>query len=215
MSILRKGLKSILPYGVVHNIKHRRLCESAKGRAIEPALFNQYNEKMRVFYLQDAAAKYHYSFTAGREPRYIFWDRDNAKLPVHFYTHGEVFEPIGTPEKRFALLVEPETNIKECVQRLATTSVAEEFTRVFTHSEVLLDKLPNASLLLGYGGWYGGSPPTGGGVIDAERYQKKTKIVSMLCSAKNYLPGHKIRLDIASTACPLEKTSVHLLCLAY
>ena len=97
--MLRKILKNCIPYGIVKTVEARKQVAKV-GNVAEPVLYNVDGERMRAFYLQDNAIKYAYSFTAGRNPKYIFWDKDNVMLPVHFYTHQEMFNVRGNAQDR-------------------------------------------------------------------------------------------------------------------
>lgn len=190
-------LKNLLPYGLVK--KHQKNKEDllmSGANVSEPELYNLFGEKMRVFYLQDRSSRFAYTFTAGQSPRYILWDRDNYLLPIHFYTHNEIFNTKNTAEKKFGLLMEPEVMIPNTYKRLySSADVVKEFDAIFTHSERLLNQYSNAKLYLGQGVWYGTS--IGGGIVDSNAYQKKDKDVSIVSSNKQLLESHKLRIQIA------------------
>ena len=196
--MLRGIVKNLIPYGIVNRRIEKKQKSLSIGKVEEPVIYNSFNERMRVFYLQDSAAKFQYSFTAGRESRYIFWDRDNARLPIHFYTHEEIFNTLGVPTKKFAVILEPESMacFMDSFKKLLTSSISDDFVRVFTTSETLLNKLKNAELFLGMGCWYGCS--SGGGAIDEKRCLKKLKLVSMVSSNKSLLPLHRRRLELVN-----------------
>ena len=153
--MLKKYIKNCIPYGIVKKIETQRTV-AIEGNVAEPVLYNINGERMRAFYLQDQAIKYAYSFTAGRNPQYIFWDKDNVMLPVHFYTHQEMFNVKKTAKKRFGLLMEPEAMIPEIYDRLyKSPEIMSQFDAVFTHSAKLMKMYPNARLYLGQGAWFG------------------------------------------------------------
>lgn len=189
-------IKNALPYGMVEWYRKKKSCVLTGGNVPEPQVFNANGEKMRVFYLQDKAALYAYSFTAGRSSTHIFWDRSNVRLPIHFYTHEDMFNTKATAQKKFGLLMEPEVMLPRMYQRLyESPGLVKEFDAIFTHSEKLLEKYDNAKLYLGQGAWYG--TLSGGGVFDSELYQKKCKNVSMVSSDKVILESHRRRIEIA------------------
>lgn len=189
-------IKNILPYGIVRKYQGKSMDKYVCGNVDEPEIYNANNKRMRVFYLQDKAALYAYSFTAGRDGQHVFWDRSNVKLPIHFYTHGDLFFTKSTARKKFGLLMEPEVMIPQVYQRLyENPDLMAEFDAVFTHSEKLLNKYSNAKLYLGQGAWYGTS--VGGGELDFNVYQKKSKNVSMVSSDKVLLESHRRRIEIA------------------
>lgn len=193
--MLKRIMKDCIPYGIVKRIELNRQVIT-EGNVDEPVIYNEEGARMRVFYLQDTAIKYAYSFTAGRNPNYIFWDKDNVKLPVHFYTHQEMFKVKGNAKKRFGLLMEPEAMMPEIYERLYNSpEVMSQFDAVFTHSSKLIQMYPNARLYLGQGVWFGTS--IGGGNLDTDAWRKKTKNVSMISSDKAVLESHRRRIEIA------------------
>ncbi len=191
-------LRNIIPYGIYTYLKQRieAMLESQSELVSEPYVQNDKGSRLRVFYLQDSASRFSYSFTAGRQSQNIFWDRDNYRLPIHFYTHNDIFLTKKTDCKKFALLLEPETMLPELYDKLyKSPNVAKEFDRIFTHSSKLLDKYSNAALYLGQGVWYG--TDIGGGKLDSSAYKTKTKDVSMVSSNKAILESHRYRIDLA------------------
>lgn len=196
---MRKIIKECIPYGIVNRyIEQQKIKNRPQNNVEEPLVYNGNGERMRVFYLQDTATRYAYSFTAGRDSQYIFWDRDNVLLPIHFYTHEEMFKTQNTAQKKFGLLMEPEAMIPNVYQRLyENPEIMEQFVAVFTHSAKLLEKYPNTKLYLGQGSWFGA--PSGGGVLDEQAYAKKTKLVSMVSSDKKLLESHRLRISIAKS----------------
>lgn len=193
---MKEILKNCIPYGIVKKIIENRKKNVPYYNVVEPAIYNEDGEQMRVFYLQDTATRFAYSFTAGRNSKHIFWDRDNVLLPIHFYTHTEMFRTQPTAKKKFGLLMEPEAMIPEVYQQLYDNpSIMAQFEAVFTHSYKLIEKYPNAKLYLGQGAWFG--TEVGGGILDECAYTKKTKMVSMISSDKALLESHKLRIAIA------------------
>lgn len=193
---MKQIIKNVLPYGAVNWYQKRASNIVSEGNITEPKIYNANGERMRVFYLQDKAAPYAYSFTAGRDGTHIFWDRSNVRLPIHFYTHEDMFNTKTTAQKKFGLLMEPEVMIPQVYQRLyENPGLVKEFDAIFTHSEKLLEVCDNAKLYLGQGSWYGTS--IAGGALDSELYQKKCKNVSMVSSDKVILESHRRRIEIA------------------
>lgn len=193
---VKKMIKNVLPYGIVEWYRKKKFCGGPVGNVPEPQVYNANGEKMRVFYLQDKAALYAYSFTGGRDSTHIFWDRSNVRLPIHFYTHEDMFDTKAIAQKKFGLLMEPEVMIPQVYQRLyENPGLVKEFDAIFTHSEKLLEKYDNAKLYLGQGAWYG--TLSGGGVPDSELYRRKCKNVSMVSSDKVILESHRRRIEIA------------------
>lgn len=112
----------------------------------------------------------------------IEWDRSNnfTNDDLVIYTDNEIYN-IRNSGKNIAWLIEP----KE-LQPNAYNFVYEnymKFYKIFTHDHELLN-LPNAVLI-----------PYGGCWIKKEDFNiyKKTKNISIICSSKTYLSGHKLR----------------------
>lgn len=194
---MKQFIKKALPYGVMQSYYRNKQKNSIPNRNVkEPSIFNADGEQMRVFYLQDNASTYSYSFTAGRESHKIFWDRDNLLLPIHFYTHEEIFNTQKTARKKFGYVLEPESCKPELYKSLyESPKTVGEFDVIFTHSAKLLDKYENAKLYLGQGVWYG--TEIGGGILDPEAYRHKDLGISMVSSNKTILESHRLRISIA------------------
>jgi hypothetical protein len=149
-----------------------------------------------MFLKNTSSEHYPYSFTAGRYPNYIFWDRFNYRLKNHFYTCQDIPPIIGKPIKRFALFMESEAIIPECYKVFNRyPGLDKDFDVIFSHSVDLLDKYKNAKLLPCAGVWYGTKDY--GGVIDKELYKYKTKNISLISSNKRYCKLHDFRLNLA------------------
>lgn len=191
-------IRNICPHGLYRYMKQKRdsISEAKMDLVGEPLIFNESGKRLRVFYLQDTASKYSYSFTAGRQSETVFWDRDNYRLPIHFYTHFELFNTRKTAAKKFGLILEPEEMVPDLYQKLyENPNVVMEFDAIFTHSSKFLEKYKNAVLYLGQGAWFG--TQIGGGTLDPFAYTKKTKNVSMVSSDKAILPSHRYRIELA------------------
>ncbi|MBQ3686367.1 MAG: hypothetical protein II932_00895 [Treponema sp.] len=166
-----------------------------------PRLYNSEGRKLDVWFIRDRiGAALPYS-----DSKYIAWDRYNVSLPVHFYCHGAVLETMGKPDHRYAWFIESESIIPEEYALFEThNGLAGDFDAVFTYSEKLLDSLPNAKFFPSCASmWYGkevfhGVPDKT--VLDKDAYARKTKNISMVCSAKKYTPMHEIRHRFAAGA---------------
>jgi hypothetical protein len=164
----------------------------------EPLIFNSSGEKLHTFFLLDdlTATYYPYCFVAGRFPNYIHWDRYNAGLKTHFYTHQNVLKGKGNPDKKFAMFIESEALVPNDYRLFDLNyGLSRQFNKIFTHSEYLLDKYDNALFIPGGGVWYGTS--YGGGVLDPQKNNKKNKNISIVSSNKKYCELHKYRILLA------------------
>lgn len=190
---MKNFIKSILPYGVVTKLQRETII--TEPEPIE--LYNSEREKVNVFYLQDAlCCNQPYSFVSGRKPRTILWDRNNYALPIHFYTHSEFFKQSKYGEKHFLFLQESEQICPNDYKKiLCESELVNNLEALFTHSEKLLNKYPNAKIIPGGGVWYG--TKTHGGHMDSFAYTKKNKMLSIVSSNKTQCRLHQFRLDLA------------------
>lgn len=186
--------KNILPYGY---IKRRGEHVITKETSIPPHIYNETGKELQVFYLQEKVSEsrpYGNGHLYYACPQHIFWDRFNYGLPVHFYGTGDIFRLNGNPKKMFAVCMEAEQIIPGVYKKIyERKEYMRQFDAIFTCDERILDMYDNAHFMaysFQYGGVYGG-------VLSAERFESKTKNISMICSEKNWVPLHKFRQMIA------------------
>lgn len=200
MSSLKKAIKQFLPYGLVK--KYEPFSGQVIGNTtrITPEIFNANGEKMHVFYLKDRTCSHSpYTFSSNyyAKTRYILWDRYNMALPIHFYSHLDIFEGVyGKCEKKFALLIESEAIVADHYKRaFENTAVISDYNGLFTSSDRLLNKYSNALFMPGSSVWFGGD--IGGGFLDDKAYEKKSKNISLVSSDKIMCELHKYRKEMA------------------
>lgn len=205
---LKTAIKNFLPYGYIKNRDKKFLI--TKETATEPALYNKNGNKKRTFYLQDKVCRHSpYSFSSMNvgETEFINWDRSNIALPVHFYSHNEIFEKTYKCKKRFGIIVESETIVPELYERcIRNEKILNSYDGIFTHSDRLLAKYGNAYFIPGSSVWYGGT--AGGGVLNKEMYRNKTKMISLVSSSKTQCELHKYRMQLAEWLYDNEKVDV-------
>ena len=85
--------------------------------------------------------------------------------------------------KQVAMLIEPRSIMPDTYEFIMKNY--DKYEYVFTHDSILLNKLPNAKPIL----W--------GNVWVRDRYPKKSKLISMVCSDKEACELHKERIRIA------------------
>jgi hypothetical protein len=113
----------------------------------------------------------------------IIWDKSqnftNDDLVI--YTDKFLASTRNNNKKDIAWLIEPEELLPHIYQHIRQNH--NKFFKIFTHDEGLLH-LPNAILI-----------PYGGCWIKKEDFSihPKTKNISIVCSNKKYLTGHKLR----------------------
>tara|TARA_Y100000310_G_C20704363_1_gene833731 strand:+ start:24974 stop:26551 length:1578 start_codon:yes stop_codon:yes gene_type:complete len=126
------------------------------------------------------------STTFGKTPRYFQWDFDK-KHDITFYVDNSI--PKGISEKchqKYAWLVESRSItphavnfVKENVQL-----VSQSYITLFTHYKEIANLAPNFQYI-----------PSHGYLIEDVDIHEKTKLVSMVSSAKRMCNGHNYRLD--------------------
>jgi hypothetical protein len=195
-STAKKILKNGLPYGI-----STRLFPSKPILEGEPPeIYNKTGERVLLAYLQDIHILHSpYTYTSGRNPQRVLWDRYNYTLNTQFYTNLEIFKryPLKDGQCQFGMLVESENVVPDDYDAiLKKEDSVKSLSLLFTHSDRLLDKYENARFIPGGCPWYG-SMIHGGGEFDDIRYTKKTKLISIVSSIKYMRPLSKFRSDLA------------------
>jgi hypothetical protein len=154
----------------------------------EPQIYNSDGSPIRTFFLRDK----HIIAESSQASKYFMFDKYNFELPVHFYTHTTMRQTMGTPRKKYGLMIESESIVPQDYFIFdRNPNLAKEFNAIFTYNDRLLDKLPNAKFL-----------PFAAGIWNEkdlcdDMYQHKTKNVSMLSSRKCFCELHRFRLELA------------------
>lgn len=194
--MIKKVIKNILPYGFVK--KRESTNEIVQPRVSMPEVYNAYGNRMRVYFLKDSTfISSPYSATAGAKPKYLLWDRANYGLNYHFYTDFDLLkENYGKPIKKYAIQIEGESTMShQYNQILDDPAVVSDYEVLFTHNDKLLQAVPNAKPFV-YGGiWYG--TEAGGGIVDENAYEKKSRNISMIASWKRLSYFHNLRYELA------------------
>lgn len=195
---LKTIIKEILPYGIVKCLIKYKV-ETTSATKIEPALYNEFGNRKRTFYLDDCVCKhspYTFSSIDIGKTQYINWDRFNRALPVHFYSHERILNPDNYGKRNFGIIVESETIIPDLYSKLLNSpDIVSKYDAIFTHSERLLKKYKNAYFIPGSSVWYGGT--TGGGILEDDKYLRKSKDISLVSSNKAQCNLHKFRMHLA------------------
>ncbi len=151
----------------------------------QPLIYNKFGTPLETVYLKDT-----YMGPYAWQGDYLFFDRYNYALEKHLYTHTEMLYTEKTAIRKFGALVEAESILPEDYKIFDKhKGLEKEFEKIFTHSDRLLNKLPNAVFFPASGGWVKNS--------DELLYEKKSKLVSMICSKKNNTKFHQLRISIA------------------
>lgn len=196
MIYLKRFVKDIIPYGIVRN----KYLTSKIYTSDYPNLYNEFGEKMITMYLNEDKGRHNpYSLTLGRLPRRLLWDRYNHALDLQMYGHKALIfdrQPRKDGVKQFGIMIESESICPEEYKIVyKKTEEIKNLDALFTFSEPLLDKYPNAKFSLANGVWYG--TKMHGGYLDAKRYEKKNKLISAVASSKAKSPLHFFRAENA------------------
>ena len=190
-------IKNWIPYGLID--KHTESVQTIiDTTGIAPVVYNETGEPMQFFYLQDNVSTHNpYSFGApGMVSKYIIWDRYNSGLPIHFYSHDEVFRSKKNVVKKFGIFLESESIVPGYYEQLLEEkSIAKEYIGIFTHSERVLNQYENAYFAPGGSVWYG--TLVCGGKLREDAYELKNKNVSLVSSNKTMCKLHQYRKDLA------------------
>ena len=194
---IKNIIKNMVPYGIIKKMDSGEQIIT-RETIHTPEIYNKYGEKMKFFYLQDhicGHSPYSFSSQTIADSNYILWDRFNTALPVHFYSHKEMFQTRKC-QKKFGILVESEGIVPDDYKRIIENEdFFNEFDGIFTHSSKLLNKFKNAKFIPGSSVWYGGN--AGGGEMNPEQYLHKEKDVSIVSSNKEDCKLHLYRIEIA------------------
>ena len=168
--------------------------------SIEPEIYNKEGKLMRTFFLRD----FHMAADKTQESKYFIWDKFNIGLKTHFYTHQAMLETMGKPTHKYGWLIESEGIVPNDYKLLRKNpNLASEFNKIFTYSEDLLDKLPNAELLISCANIWYGNIEGDTARLNSEQYKNKEKMCSMMCSEKLLTKMHYVRHNIATQALSL------------
>lgn len=196
MGNIKKALLNVAPYILVRD-KIQNTANIGREVGTPPELYNSYGERMKVFFLRDSGCMHTpYTLSSGRTPRNILWDRYNIALKTHFYIHENIFDKTYACNNKIGVLRESEEIIPEYYAlAMKKPEVIGQFTKILTHSERILDRYENAEFAPACSVWYG--TKTYGGNMSSDNYQRKTKNISVIASAKEMCELHRIRGDIA------------------
>lgn len=155
-----------------------------------PSVYNQYGEKMEIFYLKDQIlAPYSGS-------RYFMWDRCNYGLETHFYAHNNMLFTCGKPCRKYGLLVESRQIVPDNYRIFDKfKGIEREFDAIFTYDGELLNKLENAKFFPGCANvWYGRDKQF---EWDPKAYLKKNRNISIVSSDKRMCHLHDVRIAVS------------------
>lgn len=147
-----------------------------------------------IFNLIDDIFSHDKYSVAGRDSKYIDWDRSlsNIDRPT-FYSHNripDIDKNLTNKENSYGILFESKSIIPTTYREIE--KYIPKFNKVFTHNSEFIKKYDNCYWIPGGGVWIGGS--YGKGEI---KLFEKTKICSIVSSNKQMCDLHKFRSNIA------------------
>ena len=158
----------------------------------EPQIYNADGTPIRTFFLRDK----HIISENMQKSKYFMFDRYNFELPVHFYTHNAMRQLMGTPQKRYGMLLESkEITPQDYLIFERNPNLAKEFDTVFTFDEKILNKLSNAQefCLCAQINFFNAAAEEN--ILEVCR--QKSKNVSICSSHKQLCDLHRLRYDWA------------------
>lgn len=176
---------------------HRAFMRVFDVDSTPPEVFNRYGEKMNVFFLADICSA-HYPYGSVHN-RYILWDRYNFALKTHFYSHSDIFNTVGKPDKKFAMLAESRSIASRDYKKVIRNKkyIENEFDAIFTYNEEILDTCNNAKFLPFCANFYYMNDDKKNISPNEDEYKNKNKNVSILASNKGLCKMHEVRKNLA------------------
>lgn len=106
-------------------------------------IFNSRGEQMHFCFIRDKIFADRPYDGAGR---FLIWDRYNFHLKTHAYTMEDIFQPVGSPKRKFAMLIEPRSSKPEFYDELLRRKdwIEREFDLVLTFDSQILSNFSNA-----------------------------------------------------------------------
>ena len=192
---IRKSHSSITQthsiYGKIYTPIYNLSCELNNK---EPEIYNKFGQKMETFFIRDM----HSAHSPCGASNYFIWDRYNFGLDTHFYTHKAMLETMGSPKRRYGLLVESEGIVPEDYKIFDKhKGLNKDFDLIFTHSEQILEICDNARFHPACAAVWYGVIPSCGGILSNQAFSHKTKNISMVSSNKSMCELHDFRINLA------------------
>ncbi|EMW0425057.1 hypothetical protein AADZ37_000310 [Campylobacter coli] len=165
----------------------------------KPKIYNKSGSIMDMFFIRDKHfAHTSYGDSANKiENKYFLWDRFNFALDTHFYTGDSILETMGNPSRKIAWILEPKSIYKKPYEILVRDKeLANDFQYIITHDEKLLEQYPHAKMVYTLGVWCYTN------INDPlehteDKFNTKSKNISMVVSGKQSTPLHVVRNTLA------------------
>lgn len=158
-----------------------------------PLVYNKEGRPYDFFFMRDIhSAHIPYRDTG----KYFIWDRYNWGLKTHFYTHNAMLQTMGTPDRKYGMLVESRAIVpKDYGIFKKHKGLEREFDKIFSFDDEILNSISNVSFYPASAEvWYAKKNPD---LLSAKSYEKKGKNISFLSSDKVMCEMHKKRIAAA------------------
>ena len=145
--------------------------------------------KKNKLFIHDTRFAHSYSSSGYNKPENFEWSRSIPENQETVFVTDAFTANDLSNKKINAWLIE--SRIFEPQQYHYTENNLEKFCKVFTHDKILLNSHKDKCVFV----------PAGGCWIEKEKINihTKNKLLSMVISKKNFLPGHKLRHDISNS----------------
>ncbi len=197
---IKKIVKKI--YRKFFPASNEELCHKLYGKIYEPIynlsapfnlnkfveIYNKDGQRMDRYFFRDKHTAHEPDWPYSQK---FLFDRFNYGLPIHFYSHKQMLETMGKPQRKFGILYETDAVCPSDYKIFETyKGLEKEFESIFTYSDRILDSVENAKFVpLQASPWYVST--------DENAWQKKDRNVSILSSNKVMCPMHKFRYELA------------------
>lgn len=158
-----------------------------------PPIYNEYGERMQMFYFRDIHST---NTPYGDKGRYFIMDRYNYGLKTHFYSNMMMFYQLGQPINKYGMMLESRS-IAASEYKYVEKHISQlkEFKVVYTYDDQLLNKLSNSCFYPAAATiWYKNGVFDDGGRL---AHSCKNKNISIISSSKRMCEIHRLRADIA------------------
>lgn len=158
-----------------------------------PEIYNEYGEKMDVYYFRDIHSTNH---PYGDKSRYFIMDRYNYGLDTHIYSNKMMLFQQGKPTRKYGMMIESRKIAYEEYDFMEKhMSLLKEFDKIFTYDEKMLNDLSNASFFPAAATvWYKKGNLS---LEDENNYERKSKNLSIISSHKKMCEMHTVRSGVA------------------
>jgi hypothetical protein len=124
-------------------------------------------------------------------PKLVEWIKREHSAQISIHIDNGIYLPVDNKKINFAMLSESKTIIPSVYQAVVNNikDLENKFELIFTH-DVSMENLSSKIRII--------NPPASSWILESERkIYKKTKLISMIASTKNFCKEHNYRILIA------------------